>query len=110
MHRRWAAADLPVVNHQLCYVGARLVGNKRRRDRRRIRERGDAPRWTRDERPCVRAFPSTSDEPPPFNVTVEPIATVWLGPASATGGEFVVLNATVAVSLPNPLLTVSPAM
>jgi hypothetical protein len=55
----------------------------------------------------VSESPSTSVEPLPLRVTVEPTATVWFGPAFATGAELTVLIVTLALELAVPLLTVS---
>src|SRR5205814_2332943 len=42
----------------------------------------------------VSGFPSTSEEAAPFNCTSDPSATIWFGPALATGGVFCVVIVT----------------
>jgi hypothetical protein len=56
----------------------------------------------------VSAFPSTSDDAPPFNVTRCPTRVVASGPALATGAEFAVDTSTTSGSLSRkPSLTLS---
>src|SRR5262245_667825 len=68
-----------------------------------------AGRWVRVQA-YVSGSPFTSEEALPLRITVEPVATVWFGPALATGGVLVVLMTIVSVSVPAPLVTVSFAM
>ena len=51
--------------------------------------------------------PSASLEALPFKVTNPPGATVWLGPALASGAEFPVVTVISATSVPKLLVTVS---
>ena len=55
----------------------------------------------------VSGSPSTSVDPLPLRATVEPTATVWFGPALATGVELMVLTVTLELELPEGVLTVS---